>query len=279
MKTQKVEKGSQAIQAGRDVNIGLLYSDVKEIVFDLFKQNFPELVAEATEQAKKNIEDYENTLEKTIKRKLGEIDINKFKEPNTQFLLNKSIGIAARKGKGIDLEMLTETLLSGIRKEDSDLLNIVAEQALDAIPKLTASQINLISIVQFILYMRFQGLADYSIAEPNNNIVKQITNSVGEPNHLQLSYMASFGVITINQFQGINPYDAIKQQYDYLFSEKNTEEVKKIIEEKSLSMKELVDKYEKFNLRIINLTPVGILIALINLRRLFPQIDYRIWIK
>ena len=86
-------------------------------------------------------------------------------------------------------------------------------------------------------------------------------------------------MVIVNQFQGINPYDAIKQQYQYLFKDVPASEIEKIICEKSPSIKEIAEKYKKYNLRIIHLTPVGILIALINLRRVFGVIDYNIWIK
>ena len=73
--------------------------------------------------------------------------------------------------------------------------------------------------------------------------------------------------------------EAIKRQYDFLFKNESTSEVKQVIEEKSPSMKIMAGKYEKLDLRYLSLTPVGCLIALINLRRVFTQIDYSIWIK
>ena len=55
--------------------------------------------------------------------------------------------------------------------------------------------------------------------------------------------------------------------------------VKIDVEKKSPSLAKLAKIYEDKELRVVNLTPVGMLIALINMRRVFPTIDYKIWIK
>jgi hypothetical protein len=277
--SQKIGNNSQAIQAQGNVNIGLSYTDVKKIVYDLFEQNFPKLVEEAKNSAKQNVDSYTQILEKNLKAKIDSIDLNKFKDPNTQFLLNSSIRIAARKGNKVDLDLLSETLISSLRNNNTEMLNIVSEQALEALPKLTARQINILSIVQYLLHMRLQNLHDYSQAEPNNKIILEITKEIDNEETLNMQYLSSLGIATFNQFQGINPYEAIKRQYEYLFKDKSVSEVEKIITEKSPSMKIMADKYKELNLRYLSLTPTGVLIALINLRRVFRNIDYTIWIK
>lgn len=274
---QKAGKDSKAIQAGRDVNIGLSYSDVKEIVYDLFEQNFPKLVEEAKNSAKANVDSYMEILERNLKSKIDSIEIDKFKDPNTQFLLNNSINIAARKGRTINLDILSETLLASLKKDSTDLLNIVAEQAIDVLPKLTLPQISAISLIHYILNMKFQGLKDYSRTEINNKIIMEITKDTNNFDILSMQYISSLGIATFNQFQGIDPYSSISKQYSEFFTP--GEDIKKVIAEKSPSMKIMADKFNDLNLRYLNLTPVGMLIALINLKRVFGNIDYTIWIK
>lgn len=276
---QEAQQGSTAIQAGGNVNIGLSYTDVKEIVYDLFKQNFPELLQEAHRQAKDNFEEYDKKLDEAIKRRLEEIDFNKFKEPNTQYLLNSSINHAARKGKNIDLGLLSETLVASLGKDNTEILNIVAEQALETIPKLTSDQIKILTLVHYLIHCGLQGIPNISVAERNNSIVVDMVQGMPEQLYSYLNYMSSLGVLSINQFQGINPYDAIKSQYQCLYKDMKTEDVKSDIENHSPSLAKLAKIYEDKELRVVNLTPVGMLIALINMRRIFPKIDYKIWIK
>lgn len=276
---QKIGNNSQAIQAQGNVHIGLSYGEVKEIVYELFEKNFPQLVEEASDKAKENIDEYFKNLESNLKQKITEVNTDKFRDPNTQYLLNNSIIIAGRKGVNIDLNMLSEALIAGLRNNNSEMLNIVAEQALDAIPKITSNQIQVLTIVQYILYMKISGLYDFAQTEPNNQIINIITKDVDESISSSIPYLASLGLIIYNQFRGVNPYDAIRQQYNELFEGKNTDEVERIVKEKSPSMESMAEKYKSFNLRVMELTPVGKMIALINLRRVFDNLDYNIWIK
>jgi hypothetical protein len=118
-----------------------------------------------------------------------------------------------------------------------------------------------------------------SVAENSNKIINDLTSNIGEFAHSHLNYMASLGVLSISQFQGINPYEAIKNQYEYLYKDMTAEMVKDDIAVKSPSLAIMATRYENNNLRIVNLAPVGILIALVNLRSIFPTIDYKMWIK
>jgi len=276
---QDAKDGSTAIQAGGNVTIGLSYKDVKEIVYDLFKQNFPELLKEAQDKAKENFAEYDKRLDEAIKRRLEEIDFNKFKEPNTQYLLNSSINHAARKGGKIDLGLLSETLVASLGKDNTEILNIVSEQALETIPKLTSDQIKTLTLIHYLIHCGFQGIPSISFTEMNNAIVLGMVKEIPENLHSHLNYLSSLGVLSINQFQGINPYEAIKNQYQNLYKQTAPDEIKKDIEKHSPSLAKLVKIYEEKQLRVVNLTPVGMLIALINMRRIFPRIDYKIWIK
>jgi hypothetical protein len=276
---QEVTQGSTAIQAGGNVTVGLAYGDVKEIVYDLFKQNFPSLLEEAHQKANENFQNYEKQLDNAIKRKIDEIDFNKFKEPNTQYLLNSTINQAARKGNTIDLGLLTETLIASLGKDNTEILNIVSEQALEILPKITSEQIKIITLVQYLIHTGLQDLPNISFAEGNNRTIHNMTKGIPEQPYSQLNYLASLGILSINQFQGIDPYDEIKQQYSYLYKNTELKDIKEDIEKNSPSLAEMAKIYEEKKLRVVNLTLVGILIALINMRRIFPSIDYKIWIK
>lgn len=277
MINQAANKNSKAIQAGRDVNIGMSYSDVKAIVCDLFENNFPKLVEEAQNKAKNNVYSYMEILESNLKAQIDSIEMDKFKNPNTQYLLNSSIKIAARKGQSINLDILSEILLTSLKKNSTKMLNIVAEQAIEVLPKLTAQQINIISLIHYIIAMNITGITDYAQSEMTNRQVMKITNDTNNIDSSDIQYISSLGIATFNQFRAIDPYAFIGQKYSSLFNgEKN---ISKIIEKKSPSMKIMADKYNELNLSVLTLTPVGMLIGLINLKRVFSGIDYTIWIK
>ena len=74
------------------------------------------------------------------------------------------------------------------------MLNIVSEQALEIIPKLTQQQINIISNIQYILHMSLQNLPEYALLlENSNKIINDLTSDIGEFAHSHLNYMASLG--------------------------------------------------------------------------------------
>lgn len=276
---QEAIQGSTAIQAGGNVIIGLSHAEVKEIVYDLFNQNFPQLLQEAQKQAKDNFEEYNRNLDEAITRRLGEIDFNKFREPNIQYLLNSSINYAARKGKNIDLGLLSETLVASLGKNNTEMLNIVAEQALETIPKLTSDQIKILTLAHFLVHCTLRDIPSISASEENNSIVLYMVQGIPEELYSYLNYMSSLGVLSINHYQRINSYVHIKRQYQSLYENINLNDVQGDVQKNSPSLAKLAEIYDDKRLEIINLTPVGMLIALINMRRIFPTIDYTIWIK
>lgn len=276
---QKTNNNSNAIQIQGDVNIGLSYKDIKTIVEDLYEQNFPQLVKEAGNIAKKNIDEYYKTLESDLKRQINNIDINKFITPNTQYLLNNSITIVGRKGNQINLNMLSEALISGLRKNNNEMLTIVSEQAIEIIPRLTPIQIQLLTLIQYISYMYIENINDFAQTEAVNNLVYKITNNIDEKAENSFTYLTSLGVVVYNQFRSVNPYNSIKTLYNTSFKNKETSDIESIVKEKSPSLFNIAEKFKNLNLGVLELTPVGKLIALINLRRILGNLDYKIWIN
>ena len=276
---QNVKDSSTAIQAGGNINIGLSYSDVKEIVFDLFKSNFPNLIEEAKSKAEKNLIEYSKKLEESIKLKINEIDINKFKEPNVQYLLNKSINQASRKGGEINFDHLTEALLTSLGNNNNDLLNIVSEQVLDTLPKITSQQISIITIIQFFMEMESTDVSEISDTEPLSRLVWNLTSNLPENIDIHLTYLDSLGIIIKNQFQISNPYEIIKNKHQNIFHSKSLQQVEEIVKIKAPDLNKIAQQIELKKLGIIKLTPAGMLIALINMKSIFPRIDYNLWIK
>ena len=75
---QKVGENSTAIQAGGNVYIGLQYTDVKEIFYDLFQNNYPTLVKSAADEARKNVDECFAKLESRLIAEKENINVEKF---------------------------------------------------------------------------------------------------------------------------------------------------------------------------------------------------------
>ncbi|WP_289055178.1 LPO_1073/Vpar_1526 family protein [Carboxylicivirga marina] len=250
----------------------------RRLQYDLFKQNFPDLLEEARKQAQVNFEEYDKKLDEAIKNRIDEIDFNKFKEPNTQYLLNLSISHAARKGTNIYLGILSEALAASLGKGNSEILNIVSEQALEIIPKLTSGQIQILTLIHWIASCNLEGVKSISHTEYKNSIVHAMTLGIPEEHYSHLNYMNSLGILTLNHLQKRQAYTAIKVNYD-IYSQTNVNDVMTDIKKHSPSLAKMANIHEDKQLGAAYLTPVGMLIALISLRRIFPTLDYKIWIK
>jgi hypothetical protein len=148
MDKMEIKSGNQSevIQVGRDLHVGLSYDDIKSIFYDLFKLNFPQLVQEATKTAQTNLEQYINVLINKMKSNSDAIDSNKLQDPNIQFLLNESIKQTARKGNKIDLELLSDLIITTINKDTNETLDIVSSEAVLVIPKLSKEHIAFLSL-------------------------------------------------------------------------------------------------------------------------------------
>jgi hypothetical protein len=276
--TQKVLQNSTAVQAGRDVNIGISYSDVKEIFFDLFKSNFPVLENKAKQNAQENVEYFESKVAEMVSNKIDEIDLNKFTNPNTQFMLNQSLQHAARKGKSGNLELLVESLMITLGNSNNEMLDIISEQALAIIPQITPIQIKIITLAHYLLNCNTQELKSIMGSEPTNLDIKFLIGELPENVSFHLKYLESLGVLKINTLQFVNIFSRIKEQYRYLYKETSEEEVKEDVYLNAPHLKELSIQFTTANLSNITLTPVGILISLINMKRVINVLDYKSWI-
>lgn len=275
----KIGDNSFGIQARRDVVIGLTYSDVKEIVYDLFKQNFPLLVSSASEEAKKNVDEYVAKLEDKLQREIDRIDLQKFTKPNTQYVLNESIRNYAKKGNKIDIDVLTEALIASLQKDSTEMLDIVSEQVLEIIPKLTIECHQILTLSHYLLHVKIEELADISGAEKPALKLMSFLNLEKDVTELIIRYMESLGLLSINQFVGLNIYEAIKNQYSEFGENMSIEEFTNEVNSKCPSLSRMSEYFEKYHLGTAALTPSGMLIALINLKKTLGPIDYKIWIK
>jgi hypothetical protein len=277
---QKVNDGSTAYQSNGEmtVNNGMTFTDVRQLFEDLFERNFPRLVDAAAEKAQDNLLKFYNEVESKLKEHEGTIDFGKFTKPNTQYLLSSTIMEAARTGNNLDF--LSEALVTSLHSDSSEMLDIIAEQALGLIPRLTNLHISTITLNQYIIHIVKANIHDFSELAHQDSAVLKILGDFNNINMGTIHYIASLGIASYVNIMGYNLYEStFKQRYPDLYSTKKENEIKSDIESKSPSMKKMFDVFETKNVFQLTLNPVGQLIALINLKKVFGKLDYSIWIK
>ncbi|MGL5622121.1 MAG: LPO_1073/Vpar_1526 family protein [Cetobacterium sp.] len=137
-------------QAGRDIiiNNGVSFSEAKEIALDVYHANFYKLSSEVKGivdlRAQEFIDDY---IKKAIQNKTS---MNEFKNPDYQYIFYKAQESYIRNGKEDLKNTLQHILLKRAEVSDFSLKQIVLNESIDIVHKLTPAQINIISIL-FIL--------------------------------------------------------------------------------------------------------------------------------
>lgn len=152
---QKMEVGNGAVANQAKGNIenhyhGMSFADVERIVNLLFDANFPKLLADARETIEQRLGDITKQLFKLLEEHKEEIDAQRFAEPNVQFQLQQMTKVAAQKGEKSNFELLCDVFILNLKKDTSDLTELVANEALELLPKLSARHVEFLALYVFV---------------------------------------------------------------------------------------------------------------------------------
>jgi hypothetical protein len=159
---QETGDRSTAMQAGRDINLGITVSEARQIALDVFKANALELAGIARDL-------FEARGREFIERYLAELQrrrpeaLETFRDPDMQYVLFSAQRDFARSGKA-DLEQLLINLLTE-RTTATDLKRIVLNEAIATASQVTADQLDTLSLLLLFIHgapmrYRFKALED-----------------------------------------------------------------------------------------------------------------------
>jgi hypothetical protein len=220
---QEGGEGSTNIQA---VNYygGLTYKDAKDIALDVFESNFYKLsnVAAnvASERAEKMVENYLAKLQQEKPESI--VNVN---DPDIQFALFTAQKEYARSGNEIVGDMLVELLVERTKVKERNFKQIVLNEAIEILPKLNTIQLNILSILFVISYVRFQNIN--SIQAFKNMLIRYLEpyileTAISDNQFLHLEYCGCINAERITTREIIAPF---KTNYPGLFSRGFSREV------------------------------------------------------
>lgn len=159
-KTQNQESGdySANYQAGTINQYGLSYSEVKEVALDVFKNNFITLSEQANRIARERAEELVDDFLNEIKEKNPAL-LNSVQEPSMQSALYSAQKSYAITGDKNVADMLVDILVDRADQTERNLRQIVLDESLEVVPKLTNEQLDILTIVFILRYSRQQGLS------------------------------------------------------------------------------------------------------------------------
>jgi len=277
---QNVGSNGLALQAARDIHYhGPSVTEIKELCELFLEKNFPILRQEAIQAAQQQVKDFSVVLEKTLIENSADLVIEKFREPDVQAAINDAVQACARKGAKASPDLLSNLIVERISKQSSDYKDIVLNEAIQVIPRLTPNQISFIALHNFCASMVIQGLSNTRQLEDMGRKVLAITENGMNLSDSQKRHIEYTGALTISSIsRGDDIYDLLaKGGYKYLHFESGAQ-FKAALTHSAPSFNRLLAAYDKEALSNISLTSVGQAIALAHLSSAVGKIDYSIWI-
>ncbi len=206
-KTQKQESGDNSAnyQAETINQYGLSYRDAKEIALDVFKDNFTTLSEQAKNTAKERAEELVDSFLNEIKGKNPDL-LNSVQEPSMQLAIYSAQKSYAKTGDKDVADLLVDILADRAEQNQRNLKQIVLDESLEVVPKLTNEQLDTLTIIFMLKYTMNNGIGSLDLLK--NYLEKNIepfTNNLTKENssyqHLECCNCGSVSVLgnTIEQ--------------------------------------------------------------------------------
>lgn len=273
---QTIDSGDNSTNIqGREVhvnNYGLSYSDVKDIAMSVFKSNFYDLGEKVEkivqERAEKLLDDY---LEK-LSSKNPEY-INNTQNPDIRYVIYEAQKNYARRGEEFTEKLLVETLVNRTAIQGNSIQELVLNEALEIIPKITPKQIDVLSLIFLNRYATYKSSDPINYYCDINSIIR--SDMIIDKNSSLFQHLEYASCINIS-IGSIDYNDIIKGKFPNVNGD---EEIQKIINgNKELSI--MSNMWNNSQLCNASLTSVGIAIAIANIKiKTGIECDLGIWIK
>lgn len=166
--TQKGGESSLNIQAGGDVKItsALSYADVKEIALDVFQENFCKLAGLAKQTARQRAEEITDKFLTELQKRNpdGLKNAEDVDFQHSLFTVQKEYARTGDKDLG---DILVDILVDRSKEDKRSILQIVLNESLQIVPKLTRDQIATLTVIftlkhtKFLRMDRLESLRDY----------------------------------------------------------------------------------------------------------------------
>ncbi|TWC57622.1 hypothetical protein FBY04_10592 [Pseudomonas sp. SJZ080] len=275
---QNVGSGAIAVQAARDVHMGMSFTEVRELCQLLVENNFPALRAEAKAAAEERVRQFAAELEQRIIDASAQIDPNKFRDPDVQACLNDAVLAAARRGEAANTEVLCTLVTERVSAQASPFKDIVLSEAVQVVPKLTAQHISMLSLTFFIQSVVFSNIPHLTVLEGPAQQLKPLLERCGGLSYSQKQHVQYAGACSYINVTITDPYEVLRKAY-HQFEHPNTESLKIQLGEEAPTFLEMVELYRTNELWCITPTSVGQAIAISALSSKLPIFNFSTWLK
>ncbi len=212
--TSKSWDNSTTIQAGI-INVGLTYSEAKDLFLELFSSNFIKASEEAAKTAIARAEEITNNIILRLQKDKPN-SLESVKDPGFQNILYEAQKSYAKTWDKDIADVLVDILVDRVEQQERNLKQIVLDESISVIPKLTSSQLDTLTIVFLLKYSINHGINNLETLKKylETNIKPFTENLSKELSHYQHLEFAGCGSISIGSK---NIEDIFKDNYRGLF--------------------------------------------------------------
>jgi hypothetical protein len=238
---QEAGSNSHNIQVAGNVTIGISASDARQIALDVFHANFYKLSEKAGKIAYTRAEEITIEFIDKLYDRIPHLE-ERLEEPAVQGTIFRAQSTYAKSGDTELKDYLLELLIKRIEADERSLNQIVFDEAISAIPKITRDQISVLSLLFSILVCKHH--APLNIPQLGTFLKSKIlpffpANKFSNYFFSHLQYTGSCTILP--QASSYYPYEKIlSEMYFGLFS-------------KGFSIEQLEDSFGEDNLAIRNL--------------------------
>ncbi|HMH09521.1 MAG TPA: LPO_1073/Vpar_1526 family protein [Candidatus Nitrosopolaris rasttigaisensis] len=151
---------STNIQAKSVTIHGITYEDARSIALDVFKSNYLILSENAAEIARKRAEELIDAFLNKLQEKIPEA-IKSVETPSMQHAIFSAQKEYAKTGDKELCDSLIDILIERAKEEDRNLKQIVLDECISVLPKLTLKQLDTLSIIFSFKYSKYNSVVNF----------------------------------------------------------------------------------------------------------------------
>ena len=277
--SQKVSEGGQGFQAGRDLTInGPSVTEIRELCSLFLRDNFPKLREEAREAAEAHVKKFAGELEMTLADNMQKLVIDKFRDPDVQATINDAVQATARKGASANSDLLALLIMNRVSGDCDSFKEIVFAEAVKVAPKLTREQIAFLALVLCVYTFQFSVATPEELETYSKICLEFCAPAFGlsEPKRQHLQYT---GVASV---AGRGAVIAKREMYGNMapkYADRGWGDFRSTVTQRVPSLAILIDEYSKNNCDGVEVTSVGMAIAVAYVSQFLGPLDVSMWIN
>lgn len=144
--------GSQNIQVNGNITCGITYSEARQIALDVFNANCQKFILEAERISENRAKLIVDDFIKKLFEEHPELS-HRLQEPSIQYSTYSVIKNYVKTGDEDLKERLLEMLIHRMSAKDRSIEQIVMDEAIEVLPKLTQDQVNILSLILSAVYL------------------------------------------------------------------------------------------------------------------------------